>query len=432
VKKERSFSIRPSHWILSGVVLLLALALLFTTLSCLAYRKQLETYEGTFSAIDIHKLAEVVSFFDRLSVHDMPGKDELTEQLIQGFIAGMGDRYAAYYNETAYEAWRQSMSGRFRGIGVVVTAAPGVGLEVLQVYRDSPAAAAGVEPGDYIIAVEGESIAELGLNDATDLLRGEVDTEVTFTVQRGSAPPTDLTCLRAEVASETVLWSMLEPDTHPVGYIRITGFDEGTYDQFVEAVDSLEAAGAQGMIFDLRNNGGGSLLSVALVLAYVLPDGPIAYVDYPTDAVPDYSIYANRGSLLYGTTKYPYSEEGHHIEVPMAVLCNRYTASAAELFASALRDWAQEGYPDKINATLVGTLTYGKGTMQSTIPLQGNTGLKLTVAHYNPPCNVNYDGVGVTPDLEVDLPPEAEGIHVFKLPFELDTQLQAALSLLTE
>ncbi len=353
----------------------------------------------------------------------------LTTTLVNCYLYAIGDKYGAYYSEADQPNYEENITGTYSGIGVSVTLTASGYVEVLNVFPDTPAIEAGLMPGDLFVAVEGEDIAELGYYPAIDKMRGEVGTSVSFTIER-DGQRIDMTVTRAIVTEKVVYHDVLDGD---VGYIRITSFDKNTYTQFVTAYNTLTAAGIDSIIFDLRANPGGLLDSVVAVLEYILPAGDIVNLNYKTQ-----SYTVSTVLNLVGKTDPNYSAyldgyiNDHKIGLPMVVLTNEYTASAGELFTGALRDYDGKG---KINATVMGTKTYGKGVGQSgmqnvlKIDKDGNTDgslLSLTTFYYTPPYSGNYDGVGIVPDTTVELSEEAQNINIYKLTYEMDAQLQAA------
>ena len=240
-------------------------------------------------------------------------------------------------------------------------------------------------PGDVIYAIDGRTVEELGYLNAVNHVRGKIGSQVELTLIRDGKPIT-LSMTREEVQEINVAYK-LDPETK-IGYVQIVQFKGNTYDQFVEAIDYMEANGAVGIVFDLRNNPGGYLNSVTNVISYLIPSG---------NTVVSYQ-YKGQATTVYTTGSD--GENGDHIvKLPFVVICNEHTASAGEIFTAALRDYRNQGLLD---ATIVGTTTYKKGIMQSTYFYIDQSSITLTVAYYNPPSGVNYHGIGVTPDVVVE------------------------------
>ncbi len=408
----------PAYTLLIGVVLALALGV-GGTLGVITLAQQ-----GSGNRRQLAVLERVLSVFDSYSVLDAPSDTELTGALAQAVIEAYGDRYAAYFPPDEYEEYSDSLAGNYVGIGITARSSGDGGIQVLLVHEGSSADEAGLLAGDIIVAVDGVPVAEMGYDEAMNRVVGEAGTFVSLTWERDGRQM-DGRVERRQMTKQTVVYRMCETD-RAVGYVRILSFDGGTYEQFTRAIETLEAAGAQAFVFDVRDNGGGTLLSVSQMLAYLLPDGDLVYVE-GVGAGQSYTISARDGTVHYNRSDYPYYEGGHVLDAPMAVLVNGNTASAAELFCSALRDYAAQGLCD---AVVVGENTYGKGTAQTTFPVTGGGYLKLTVAYYNPPCNINYDGVGIAPEIEASLSDEALQIGLYLLPEQQDQVLCAAIAAL--
>lgn len=324
---------------------------------------------------------------------DLTDLTEVTTAIIDSYVAAIGDDYAVYRLPEESEDFSQDMSGEFCGIGVTIEFNYIEGtMLITSVMKDSPAEAAGFLPGDYIIGVDGKSIDELGYDGTANAIKGEEGTDVSVTVLRGESEIT-LTATRAKITEHTVYYEILEDN---IGYIQITAFKENTAEQFGEAMDFIRNEGASGVIFDLRSNGGGYLFSVLDVLEYLVPED-VTMTSY----------------TYLGSTTVLKTEKPDKLEIPCVVLCNGYTASAAELFTSAVRDYGEMGLLDEC---VVGTVTYGKGIMQQTFPLGGGASITMTIAYYYTPLGENYHGVGITPDTEIEIGSNG------------DAQLDAALS----
>ena len=232
--------------------------------------------------------------------------------------------------------------------------------------------------------MDGFSIDDLGAEAVINKIRGEVGKSVTVTVKR-SGVAISFEMVRAPITEETVRLSYLEGGK--IANIRITGFKDNTAKQFASAVLEAETSGAEAIIFDLRGNGGGYLKAVENMLSYLVPDGtPIA-------------SFTNGKAPLAATSGTDIEPEDHVLTLPSAVIVNGNSASASELFTAALRDYTDMEIMD---STVVGSLTYKKGVMQSTYEYSDGSTLTLTISLYNPPSGVNFDGVGVSPDVAVN------------------------------
>lgn len=353
----------------------------------------------------VNKLAEVDYVYRNYYIGDLDD-EALLDMIMTGYVAGTGDDYAAYYNAEDFESFMTDMGGEMAGIGIsVIYNTEYKVIEVINVLPDSPALEAGVQAGDLIITVgeEKESVQALGYNAAVSKLQGIVGTEAIFTVARGEgySEQVDFRITRAKVNTQTVTYHVYAPD-NTIGVIKITEFDSKTPEQFVAAVEDLTGAlGCDKLIVDLRYNPGGELSSIVTTLDYIVPEGPIIRI-FDAD----------------GNQVDEYTSEPTELNVPMAVVVNGSTASAAELFTSTVRDY------DK--ATIVGTTTYGKGCMQTTVPLSDGSAVSVTYRMYSPPFSDNYHGIGIVPDIEVELDESLGGKNIYKVTDEEDNQLAAA------
>ena len=349
-------------------------------------------------------------YYDGLNLSD---KAAVTDALLECYAATLGDPYAVYRVAEATESYDTDMSGKFGGIGVLIEYDhQKETLMVSQVYPNSPAEKAGVKVGDFIVGVDGKRVSEIGYLHAVDHVRGKIGTTVSITLLRGDRE-IEVSAVRGEVEEINVSYQSLDIDGLKLGYVQINSFKDNTFEQFKEAIDSLEAEGVAGIIFDMRNNLGGYVYSAADIISYMIPSGhKIVSYQYKNSLPTEFHSKDDGG-------------EDHTIGVPIVVITNEYTASSAEIFTSAVRDFRDEGL---LNARIVGTTTFKKGIVQGTLkyPVDNST-LTLTVSRYYPPSGVNFHGVGVAPDREVLLPEpvfdEATGKY---LPVH-DTQLDAAL-----
>lgn len=355
------------------------------------------------------------SYFDKLLSVDEIVKanyigdindEELISSVVRGYLTGIGDKYSLYMTSSEYDEFIKEQSGNAVGIGVNVIYGEKDGIiEIINVLPDSPAEEAGILEGDVIISVAGKSISEIGYYAALDLMRGDAGTKAEITVLR-DGKELQFTCERREVKTLSVTYHVFGGSGN-VGVIRLTEFNSTTPDQFREAVAKLKDEGCDRFVFDLRNNGGGELNSILEVLDYLLPEGPIAHV------------YYQNGKENH------YTSDAACLDARVAVLTNERTASAAELFTSALKDYTEHG---DYSATVVGTTTYGKGVLQSFYKLKDGSAFKISTGKYNPPYSENYDGVGITPDIVIDLSEEASSVGFYKLTDDIDNQLIAAVN----
>ena len=326
---------------------------------------------------------------------------QLEDYLYYGLVAGLGDPYAAYYNEEETQSMLASSTGNYCGIGAVFSQNLVTGIiTVTKVYEGCPSFEAGMLPGDILYMVEDEEVTGIDLTTVVTKIKGEEGTEVTISMLRGEEV-LDFTMKRQVIEVPTIEHEMLADQ---IGYIMITEFDGVTPSQFETALVELQEKGMEKLIIDLRNNGGGSVDAVSKIADLLLPEGLVVKTVY------------NDGKEVDRTS------DASRVEVPMAVLINGASASASEILSGALQDY-------KV-ATIVGTQSYGKGIVQSVLNLQDGTALKVTSAKYYTPNGNDIHGVGITPDVEIDLPEELK--TEVTLSVEEDVQLQKAIEVLQQ
>ena len=338
---------------------------------------------------------------------DQNDTEAMTTAVILCYQQAVGDRYATYFDKESYGEQMSDQNAEFVGIGVYVSYDMRENsVQVLSVFKDTPAFEAGILPGDYLVSVDGVGIEEIGYTELVNRIRGEEDSYVTVGVLR-DGEALSFTMQRKKVESVSVSYRQLAQD-QSIGYVKIEQFDAKTAEQFKKAIDDLLSCGVEGLIFDLRGNPGGEVTAIKEVLDYLLPDGKVI-VRFRYDEGYD------------GTAEEIHiAQDGHEVTLPMTVLCDSYTASAGELFTSALRDHEM--------ATVIGVTTYGKGTAQALIELRDGTALTISTARYDPPSGENYEGVGITPHIVVELDEEAAKINAFLRDDAIDNQLQAAVA----
>lgn len=318
---------------------------------------------------------------------------KLINGAISGMVQSLGDPHSIYMDEKVFQQLKEHTEGEFGGIGVTM-GFKGGGVHVISVLEGTPGEAAGLQAGDEILAVDGTPVSEFQPEEVALHIRGEIGTDVTLKIHRKGTEDKDITIARARIHLETAKGKMIE-DTQ-MGYIRISSFSDNTAKEFGEALDDLKAQGMQGLIIDLRQNAGGLITSCVDIAGRVVPKGPIV------------SVVERDGS------KKEYDSALETPFGPIVVLIDGGSASASEILAGALQDTGA--------ATLVGTKSYGKGSVQMVIPLLHDDGLKLTIAKYLTPRGRSIDGTGIDPDVEVDLP---EGTTS-------DVQLEKAKEILQE
>lgn len=317
---------------------------------------------------------------------DRSNKKTVTDSLLYCYVDVIDDPYSIYRPPTESADYATDMSGKFVGIGVGVEYNDAdESIMINTVYPSSPAEEAGVKVGDYIYAIDGKTLTELGYTNAVNYIRGEKGTQVELTLIRGGEKVT-VNVTRDEIEEINVDYSIDE--STGIGYVRIVSFKKNTFDQFVNAIDALEAANVKGIVFDVRGNPGGYVDSVCDVISYIIPTG---------HTVLSYQYKGRPATELKSTDDAKNTD--HVIDLPITVICNEYTASAGEIFTAAIRDYRDEGL---LRASIVGTNTFGKGIMQNTYYYLDDSSVTLTVAYYNPPCGENYHGKGVAPDVVIE------------------------------
>ena len=317
-------------------------------------------------------------------------------------VAALDDRWSHYMTAEEYLAYQDAMSNSYVGVGITIQIREdGQGFDIIEVTEGGPAQDAGVLTGDQLVAVDGQSLNGCEITDTQSLVRGEEGTEVELTVIR-SGQELDLTVKRRKFQTPVATCQMLEDH---IGLVTIENFDQRCADETIAAIESLLDQGATALIFDVRNNPGGYKTELVEVLDYLLPEGPLFRTE-------DYR----------GNEQVDYSKEDC-LEIPMAVLVNLSSYSAAEFFAAALDEYDA--------AIVVGEKTFGKGYFQNTFPLSDGSAVTLSVGKYFTPKGVSLAGVGLTPDVEEIVDEEtAAAIYTGTLLPEEDPQILAAINAL--
>jgi carboxyl-terminal processing protease len=321
-------------------------------------------------------------------------QEELSNSSLQGMVRGLRrryrDRFSDYFSPEALARFNEEIEGHFSGIGLSVTGVK-EGLRVERVFKGSPADGAGIEVGETVVSVDGHSIAGLDSNAATDLIKGPEGSEVTVGVLGSKGgKPRKVHLTRAQISLPVVSSKLETVDGRKLGYAHLATFSEGASLALRRAVRKLQEEGAQGLVLDLRGNGGGLLEEVVLSASIFLPEGETVV---STDS-------RSQGHAVYKT------KGGNLPALPIVVLIDRNTASAAEILTAALADDA--------SAKTIGTRSYGKGVFQQEIDLSNGGALKLTVGEYFTPDGTNLAGKGIHPDVRApDLPGTArdEGLE---------------------
>lgn len=326
--------------------------------------------------------------------------EALETSIINGYVAGIGDKYATYMTAQAYYEFQQTNSGVINGAGFEAEEDGSGYLKVTHVYKNSSAAINGVHVGDMITEIDGRSLLAMESGVALDRLTDEIGTKLTLALVRDGEELT-VNLIRQQVDIESVTDEMLGDN---IGYIRISSFNAKTAEQFSNSLNSMMADGAKALIIDVRQNSGGVISALKPMLNRILPAALVATAEYSGGV---------KKTLIE-------TDAEEYIDLPISVLIDGNTASAAEVFAVALRD--------EHNATLIGTQTYGKAVMQTTYEFSDGSALSLTTATILPSKSPSYDGIGLKPDYLIELP---AGASIEYLPHETDSQLQKAVEILT-
>lgn len=331
----------------------------------------------------VKKLNSVFDFVQQNYVDEIDPRI-LYEGALKGMLDAIGDPYTLYLDPDYMRDLSDTTSGSFGGVGLSIskatesTPAKPAYVEVASPIEDTPGAKAGIQAGDMITAIDGLPTPSMTMNEVLSHLRGEVGTPVTVTILRGSNMKFDVTLVRALIEVPTVKYGMIEGTK--IGYARLIQFTPDTATRLQDALDSFEKNGYKGLIIDLRDNPGGLITSAVDVADKFIDNGPIV---------------STKSRLLFENTQFTANKEKTTAKqgMPIVVLINRGAASASEIVSGALKDYHL--------AYLVGERTYGKGSVQQVIPLSNTDGIKITMARYYTPSDMNIDKIGIPPDLEI-------------------------------
>ncbi|WP_133620014.1 S41 family peptidase [Hydromonas duriensis] len=376
----------------AGLVLSGAAAGVMLSLGITAYADRNGEAKSAIPLEDLQKFSQVLGLIKNNYVDDVTDK-KIIENAISGMVREL-DPHSAYFSEKDFEDLKEGISGKFTGLGIEVQGGKGV-VQVISPIEDSPAFKAGIQSGDTIVKINDKAVSSMrGLTEAISLMRGKAGETVRLTVVRkGESKPLIFNIVRAEIKSQSVKGKIIEPG---YGWIRVTQFQEPTLRDFVAKAKELYAQGKlKGLVLDLRNDPGGSLDTAVGVSAAFLPK--------------DVTVVSSKGlhtePEVRKATPMDYARGGPDVlqslpndlkDVPLVVLVNGGSASASEIVAGALQDHKR--------ATVMGSQTFGKGSVQQVIPLdrEGKTGVKLTIARYYTPSGKSIQARGVIPDVLVD------------------------------
>ena len=344
------------------------------------------------------KIDQLAGLIEERYIEDV-NMEDVEDAAAAAMVNSLGDRWSYYLTADEYVAHMEQVNNAYVGIGVTVSGTTeGVGVEILYVEPNGPAQEAGIQAGDFIVAVEGRSAANMTTTELRNLVRGEEGTFVTLTIKR-AGEEFDLSVERRTLETAVATGKMLEDH---IGLVTIRNFDARCASESVAAIEELIDQGAQALIFDVRNNPGGYKDELVKLLDYLLPAGPLF-----------------RSEDYEGTVLVDESDE-KCLEIPMAVLVNGGSYSAAEFFAAALSEYEW--------AVVVGTQTSGKGYFQVTYRLVDGSAVGLSIGKYTTPNGVSLQDVGILPDVVAEVDEQTEYlIYAGSLTPEEDPQIQAAV-----
>ncbi len=349
------------------------------------------------------KAAEVQEIIETYFIDDYD-EDTLADGAASGMVDATGDEWSYYLSADEVAAYEESMANAYVGVGITITEdAEAGGMRVEEVVSGGPAEEAGIRMGDLLLAVEGEDVLTLGIDGTRNLVRGEEGTHVNMHFSRNGTEY-DVSVERRSIETPVVTGELLDEN---IGYIKIDNFDERSAAETIAFVKDLIGQGAEALLFDVRFNPGGYADELVKVLDYLLPEGDLfRSVDYAGREEVDTS-------------------DASCVELPMAVLVNEDSYSAAEFFAAALQEYEW--------ATIVGSQTYGKGNFQTAFYLSDGSMVNLSIGKYYTPNGKSLSETGVTPDVVVDLDDEQYALLYYNaLEQADDPQFQAAIDTLTQ
>lgn len=359
-------------------------------------------HTGLSRSVDMNLFWNVWQIVDQdyAYVEETEDKEDRVEGAIQGMLDSLDDPYTLFMDTEESAEFEQSLNGELEGIGAEVTRKNGL-ITVVSPLKNTPAAKAGLLPGDIIVSVDGETTESMTLYEAVSLIRGERGTKVKLEVARKGAP--DLIAVeivRDKVHFDSVEWEIKDGG---IAYIEIIQFDDNTLKNLNSAINEITLENVNGLIIDLRNNSGGYLDTAVDVLSELTSERQKAVIIKGRSEINNKIIYTTGRARLD--------------DIPLIVLINEGSASASEIVAGAIKDWGR--------GTLIGKKSFGKGSVQELRPLEGGATLRLTVAKWNTPNDNNINKEGIAPDIEVELTPEDHNN-------DKDPQLDCALEYLKE
>ena len=354
-----------------------------------------------YSLEDFSKLEKVKAIIDNSYLNEYDS-EKLMDSTISGMLEGLDDPYAAYYNESAFDSFYTQTEGEYEGIGIYVSYDTEKNMPIIITpIVGSPAAGADILPGDYIEYVNELNAASATYDELVDEIKGKVGTKVKIGLIRFKEG-NDYEEIELEIERKKIDINPITSEVYEnnIGYIKMTSFDEVSYDEFKTKYEELiNKKKVKGLIIDLRNNPGGILDICTKITDLIVPEGKIVYTLDKN----------NNEEAIYSDKK--------QIEIPLIVLVNEGSASASEVFTGAVKDYEV--------GKVIGTKTYGKGVVQTLKALGDGTYIKLTTSEYFSPKGNKINGVGIEPDIVVEMPEDISNPYSPK--YEEDTQLQRAI-----
>lgn len=352
-------------------------------------------------AANLARLLSAMHFIEQNYIENVD-YTKMIDGAIGGMVHSLGDPHSVYLDQRLYNQVKSDTSGSFGGIGVYMGFKDG-NVQIISVMPDSPGEAVGLQAGDRILAVDGTPVSEIVPDEVAIKIRGKAGSTVELLIGREGQADQTYTLTRDVINVKTVLDRMIDDK---IGYIRISSFSEKTGEEFRKAMSELESKSMRGFVLDLRENPGGVITGCVEVAKEIVPKGPIV------------SVIQRDGS------KEVYSSELEQTKYPIVVLMDQNSASASELLAGALQDTKA--------ATIVGTKSYGKGSVQTVMPMFHEDGLKLTIAKYYTPNDRSIDGVGIEPDVEIKSDRLLPRTFAFEPDLSDDVQLAKGVEILNE
>lgn len=354
------------------------------------------------NGIPLAKINKIENLIDQYYLFDID-KNKQQEGAVEGYVKALGDPYSEFLTKEEMDSLNQQTEGEYAGVGIVVTPSETGAITVVSAIKGSPAFEKGIEKDDIILKINGKDYNASQMNDAVKVMKGKPNTDVKLTIARMENKTSkifDVNITRRMISLTTVNSQKIGD----IGYINITQFDRKTDKEFIEQYENLKKQNVKSIVLDLRNNPGGLLDSTVKIADYLLPQGVIVK-----------TVDKNKKEDVQKSDS---SEQN----LPMVVLVNGSSASASEILTGALKDYKK--------ATIVGEKTFGKGIVQTIIPMDKGEGLKLTISEYFSPNGNKIHKQGVTPDVEIKLDEKAKGIGVEFM--KEDNQLQKALEILNK